>query len=635
MQNCDVDNCKIRGIGANSSQIGGIAGTTRGPADGCSVSNSIVEGNGTDIGGIHGYGAGAQESFVYNTEITGYSNVGGIMGELITYAGQVIHCYVNGKIHAISNNDGGLVGYVNNINATDVSKTTVKQSAVYNSIIEGKSNVGGVIGEIAEEPQDITWFYRNYVEASLYGESSSISLGIGSNQQYNALLEDLHIYKYSTINDEFPNEQTEIFIPEEAYLTTEDLKEQETYTSKLKWPKSYWNFDSLKNNKYPTLTNSYLPSQTGVDIPINPEQSIENDENSGVTQNIENEEQLEQTFEYENKAIQTYNTCSIITDSEGNKIARDTKLYVKDNKLYAIPVSLSELVNDKERITPVADNLILDSYNGKEYETVLGSDGKLYDLKEPLTYPKDFVNEDIESIGNNLNSDSHEIEIIYKNGDKIKFNYQTGEMISSSESRTSDGVGLLDYIKEKISKIGHSNSSLSQELVNKYEESKELQTKLEARPIEKAIEEQNNGSSSTVNSAEDTQGNLQKDNNEANTSNENDKEDNIATEDDKEGVTTTESDETNNSLKENKYINMYNQETGEYEIYNEEELLDTSIEEVVSENEKIEANNLSEYYASEGKTKNTKLGIVWIVLSIIGVGIILFVLKKNLKKKSA
>ena len=108
-----------------------------------------------------------------------------------------------------------------------------------------------------------------------------------------------------------------------------------------------------------------------------------------------------------------------------------------------------------------------------------------------------------------------------------------------------------------------------------------------------------------------------------------------------EDVTTTEANTTqeinnnatNNSYKENKYISMYNEETGQYEIYSEEELLDTTKEEVVSENEKIEANNLSEYYASEGETKNTKMGIVWIVISIIGVGIILFVLRKNLKRK--
>lgn len=96
------------------------------------------------------------------------------------------------------------------------------------------------------------------------------------------------------------------------------------------------------------------------------------------------------------------------------------------------------------------------------------------------------------------------------------------------------------------------------------------------------------------------------------------------------GITTTENNVTNNSLTENKYISMYNEETGQYEIYNEEELLDTTKEEVVSENEKIEANNLSEYYASEGETKNTKMGIVWIVISIIGVGIILFVLGKKI-----
>ena len=84
-------------------------------------------------------------------------------------------------------------------------------------------------------------------------------------------------------------------------------------------------------------------------------------------------------------------------------------------------------------IVPVANNLIVDSYNGKEYETVLGSDGKLYDLKEPITYPENFVNSDIESIGNNLNNDLHEVEVTYKNGDKTKFNYQTGEVISSCQ----------------------------------------------------------------------------------------------------------------------------------------------------------------------------------------------------------
>ena len=76
---------------------------------------------------------------------------------------------------------------------------------------------------------------------------------------------------------------------------------------------------------------------------------------------------------------------------------------------------------------------------------------------------------------------------------------------------------------------------------------------------------------------------------------------------------------------------MYNSETGEYEIYNEEELLDTTKVEVVSENEKIEANNLKEYYASQENVKNTSYGIIWIILSIIGIGVILILLRKNNK----
>lgn len=56
----------------------------------------------------------------------------------------------------------------------------------------------------------------------------------------------------------------------------------------------------------------------------------------------------------------------------------------------------------------------MDTYNGKEYETVLGTNGKMYDLKEKLNYPENFKNEEIASIGNNLNTDKKEIEVLYK-----------------------------------------------------------------------------------------------------------------------------------------------------------------------------------------------------------------------------
>ena len=305
----------------------------------------------------------------------------------------------------------------------------------------------------------------------------------------------------------------------------------------------------------------------------------------------DNNEALETEFIYNNKEILTFSTYSLVVEEGGNKTTRNAKFYLKDNNLYVIPVVLAT-ISENEKITPVANNLIVDRYNGKEYETVLGTDGKIYDLKEPITYPENFVNKDIESIGNNLNSDEKDIEVTYKNGNKLKFNYQTGEVISSIEENRNK-IGLFDYVKEKISQIGNSNFRETQKITNKYEESKVLQNKLEETPVEEALQRKNSNANKPENVAND------------------------------------ENNETNNSLKEKRYISIYNTEKDEYQIYQEEELLDTKKQEVISENEKIEANNLKEYYASEGEAKNTKMGIVWIALSIIGVVIILFAIKKR------
>ena len=590
----------IEGKGTNSNNVGGVFGTQEFAGGATGAINTLVKSLGSNVGGVIGYVATqASTSGVLAVDCTveGYSAVGGAYGRID--GGTHDKEYNNSKVSASSHTAGGIVGYLDNENMTAVSNN----SSIYDSYfadgkISAPRNVGGLIGDIAEKlymPEE--FYYSNYVQADIESEdSSSISLGIGGRPDQNQYLKDTYYYKYSSINGENPTANNEPFISTENYLIEEELKEEATYTLKLKWENG-WNFSNLIKNKYPILYVSII-QQSGIDIPKDSEHIIESVKNSIETQNIEPQEELEQIFEYNNKTIQTYSTYSVITAIDGTQATRNAKLYVKDNNLYAIPSVVT--TNEESKIVPVANNIILDNYNGKEYETVLGSDGKLYDLKEPITYPENFVNSDIESIGNNLNSDIKEVEVTYKNGDKIKFNYQTGEIISSSESDTSDGVGLFDYLVEKISEIGNSNSDISQEITNKYEESKELQTKLEETSVEEAIERKNAGNSEQA--------------------------ENIGT--------ATENNETNNSLKENKYISVYNEETKDYEIYNEEELLDTSKEEVVSENEKIEANDLNEYYASEGETRSTKMGIVWIVISIIGVGIILIILKKNLKKKA-
>ena len=597
-----VENCNIEGT-SNSKNIGGAYGVTGNSINGIAVIDTNINVDGEVVGGIAGTISNTSllQAYTKNVKIRGTSIIGGIVGQGNT-SYSIYRTYTNVDIKGNGNSVGGIIGYLNNEYTSASNNNNFYMNGIYDSSIQAKSNVGGIIGKVNKElyTGQNSNMSSNYVQAELICEDiNTVSLGIGNREDQNQYLKGAYYYKYSSINGKNPNEQNEVFINTEQYLIENDLKQQTTYTSKLKWILGNWNFNVLQDNKYPTISSSYLTEQEGIDLPKDSEHIVGSTENSVETQKIGEQKALEQTFGYNNKTIQTYSTYSLITAEDGTQATRNTKLYVKDNTLYAIPSVVS--ANEDSEVVPVANNLIIDSYNGKEYETILGSDGKIYDLKEPITYPENFVNSDIESIGNNLNSDVKEVEVTYKNGDKIKFNYQTGEVISSSEAEDTEKTGLFDYLKEKISEIGNPNSEVSQEITNKYEESKELQTKLEETSVEEAIEKQN-----IANSEQGT-----------------------------EGVTTTKNNVTNNSLTENKYISMYNDDTGQYEIYNEEELLDTTKEEVVSENEKIEANNLSEYYASEGETKNTKMGIVWIVISIIGVGIILFVLRKNLKKKNA
>ena len=589
-----LQNSIIQGTTSNSNKVGGAIGLRSGGSIyNILIKNTKIINLGNNTGGITGmstYDMVIARVGVENTYIEGYGNVGGLIGN--STEAIIQYSYVNADITA-EHDAGGFVGYLSNNNMLDSSnKNYIQYSYVEDSTITAKENVGGLFGSAtANFYKPDTYFNANYVESYLTGNEDSTSILVGSNKTLNLQL-DTHVYKYSTVNGQNIDINNE-YITEEQLLTGEQLKHSETYTQIIKNNFSYFDSTTLADGKYPILKSNYVINQDGVNLPIDEEHIIEDSENSVEAQSVEPQEEPEQVVEYNDKTIQTYSTYSLITAEDGSQATRNAKLYVKDNSLYAIPTVLSADKQGNE-IVPVDNNLILDSYNGKEYETVLGSDGKLYDLKEPITYPESFVNLDIESIGNNLNSDEKEVEVTYKNGDKIKFNYQTGEIISSSKAEDTKKAGLFDYLKIKISEIGNSNSEVSQEITSKYEESKELQTKLEETSVEEAMEKHGT-----------------------------------------EGVTTTENNATNNSLQENKYISMYNEEAGQYEIYNEEELLDTTKEEVVSENEKIEANNLSEYYASEGETKNTKLGIVWIVISIIGVGIILFVLRKNLKKKNA
>ena len=576
--NVYIKNSTIKGTG---DYVGGVSGTTDWAYYYIEAVNTKIQSTGNYLGaiaGVFGTNITSFEMYAKDCIVEGNSYVGGITGKYTK--GSLYKTYNNSKVTATNHTAGGIIGYLDNTNMTAVNNT----SKLYNNYVAGgtitaKINAGGFIGNITEDLyMPDTYYYSNYIEAYVdCDDDSTSSLGIGGRENQNQYLKDTYYYKYSTINGENPTAQNEVFIPQENYLTEAELKEQTTYTSKLKWTTTNWKFDVLQNNKYPTINSSNLPDQEGIDLPKDEEHNLSENTNTQSLNNAEDEtlQMPEQTFEYAGKQITTYSDYSIIQDAEGNSVKRNAKLYLKDGNLFALSPT----------IDMVDGNFIIDNYNGKEYETVLGTDGKMYDLKEKVTYPENFKNEDIKSIGNNLNTDEKEVEVTYNNGDKIKFNYQTGEVISE-EKLDENKTGLVEFIQDKL----QTEESVITTNEEGYENTKELIQKLQEVPVEKA---------------EEIQSNSEKQENQTEEQNENSA----------------------------NYITTYNVNNDRYEIYNEEDLLSTTKQTVETENEKIEKNNLSGFYSaqiSKAPEESGKTAIYVIIAVVIIILTLLF--RYNVKK---
>ena len=596
-------NSTIEGTTSNSNNIGGVMGQCTWDNGYDYGINNIVISKGSSVGGLYGLynvaaTGGAISTYVKGGRVEGYSKVGGVIG--YNYKGYVVKTYTDTNVTGISE-VGGIVGYVLN-QSIEASSMGIKNCYVANSTIKAQNNVGGLVGSFSNSVgEGIQYFYNNYVHADIISDNKeTASLGFGKQKNEIVGAKNIYVYKYATINGERVSTENDKYIVPANYLAEVDLKQESTYKTKIGWEANYI-YTTLKEGKYPIISG--VSNQEGIILPTDPlENMLNEDELQNVEENITSgannedvyKEKLQYTFNYKGKIIKTYETYSeIIAEDNSKTVRNDMRLYVKDGNLYALPVTMDI---DGNKIKLVENSFIIDSFNGKEYETVLGSDGKIYDLKEAIKYPENFVNNGIASMGNNLTSEDfgkklYEIEVTYKNGNKVRFNYQTGEIISLTEKLNK--TELFDYVKDKLLEIGKSNSGELQEITTKYEESKKLQNKLEKIPVEEALQRKN----SNTNKLDD--------------------------------IANSENNEANNSLKETRYISIYNTEKDEYQIYQEEELLDTTKQEVVSENEKIEANNLNKYYASEGKSRNKNMGILWITLSIIGVVIILFAIKKR------
>jgi hypothetical protein len=128
------------------------------------------------------------------------------------------------------------------------------------------------------------------------------------------------------------------------------------------------------------------------------------------------------SFEFDDYKLETFLNYSIV-----NMVTRDgLRLYIKNSNLSAISSTLPV----------IADSIILDSYNGNEYKTVLYSDGMITDMTDcMIVLPKGFDNKDIRYMTNNLNSTSHILLVRYDDGAVAGFNYITGEQLGIDSPR--------------------------------------------------------------------------------------------------------------------------------------------------------------------------------------------------------
>ena len=345
----------------------------------------------------------------------------------------------------------------------------------------------------------------------------------------------------------------------------------------------------LQEGKYVNIYDGYALNTSGQVIDITSGQVVEN---NFVETSLEETTKPLHIYEYRDCIIEVYGTYSKVNGNIKQQIY---------NVRSGILSALSNSINMK------IDNYIVDSYNDKEYQTILTNSGEIVDLKEQLQYPDNFLSRNVKQIVQNSNADNTEMMVIYNTGKVIVFNYVNGSVIYETEEKADSG--LTDYITGSINSIWSDYESKQSE----YARSKALIARLAEMPIEEVLEDKESSESNTNfnNSIESI--------NNANIGNINNTDLNT--------LTTTSNEES--------YITVYNGETGEYEVYSESEILEGSEEIPVSETEKIKANGLERIYNYEKEEEaGIQLNGAIIVVVIIIIAIISLIILRKLVYKN-
>jgi hypothetical protein len=151
----DGNNCSIRGINVSATTRG--SGLFGGVGPSGVVKNLTVYGTVTStagtVGGLTGWLGGKLENCTNYVNVTGTSDVGGLVGNAETRS-QVLNCVNYGNINGTEERIGGIAG---------TGKSVFTNCVNFGNVTSTSSNVGGIIG--AGTNQDTTSlqsYLRNY-----------------------------------------------------------------------------------------------------------------------------------------------------------------------------------------------------------------------------------------------------------------------------------------------------------------------------------------------------------------------------------------------------------------------------------------------------------------------------------------
>jgi len=141
------------------------------------------------VGGLAAEASNVKDSSssakVVSTNADSYNNVGGLIGYVRPFSGEITNSFATGDVEAISNNVGGLVGYL----SVNGRSTTVTNSYATGTVT-GKENVGGLVGNYHTSSGSYNHLFikDSYATGDVYGEKQVGGL-IGVQNGQNATLQ--------------------------------------------------------------------------------------------------------------------------------------------------------------------------------------------------------------------------------------------------------------------------------------------------------------------------------------------------------------------------------------------------------------------------------------------------------------